>query len=97
MRSAAPKPVERLIEAFSRLPGIGPKTASRLTYFLLRAPESESLELAEALQEMRTQTRFCSICFNITSNDVDPCQICSDGSRDSSMICLVSLKDRIGY
>ena len=89
MRSAAPKPVERLIEAFARLPGIGPKTASRLTYFLLRAPEGESLELAAALQEMRTQTRFCSLCFNITSNDADPCLICSDAGRDSSKICLV--------
>lgn len=89
MRSAAPKPVERLIEAFARLPGIGPKTASRLTYFLLRAPEGESLELAEALQEMRTRTRFCSLCFNITSNDADPCLICSDAGRDSSQICLV--------
>lgn len=89
MRSAAPKPVERLIEAFARLPGIGPKTASRLTYFLLRAPEGESLELAEALREMRTHTRFCSLCFNITSNDADPCLICSDAGRDSSQICLV--------
>ncbi len=89
MRSAPPKPVERLIEAFARLPGIGPKTASRLTYFLLRAPEGESLELAEALREMRTHTRFCSLCFNITSNDADPCLICSDASRDSSKICLV--------
>ncbi len=89
MRSAAPKPVERLIEAFARLPGIGPKTASRLTYFLLRAPEGESLELAEALREMRTHTRFCSLCFNITSNDDDPCLICSDANRDSSKICLV--------
>ncbi len=89
MRSAAPKPVERLIEAFARLPGIGPKTASRLTYFLLRAPEGESLELAEALREMRTHTRFCSLCFNITSNDADPCLICSDAGRDSSKICLV--------
>ncbi len=89
MRSAAPKQVERLIEAFARLPGIGPKTASRLTYFLLRAPEGESLELAEALQEMRTHTRFCSLCFNITSNDADPCLICSDAGRDSSKICLV--------
>jgi recombination protein RecR len=89
VRSAAPKPVERLIEAFARLPGIGPKTASRLTYFLLRAPEGESLELAEALREMRTHTRFCSLCFNITSNDADPCLICSDANRDSSKICLV--------
>jgi recombination protein RecR len=87
VRSAAPKPVERLIEALARLPGIGPKTASRLTYFLLRAPEGESLELAEALREMRT--RFCSLCFNITSNDADPCLICSDAGRDSSKICLV--------
>ena len=89
MRSAAPKPVERLVEAFAHLRGIGPKTALRLTYFLLRAPEGESLELAEALQEMRTHTRFCSLCFNITSNDADPCLICSDAGRDSSKICLV--------
>lgn len=89
MNPAAPRPVIRLIEAFSRLPGVGPKTASRLTYYLLRAPEVESLELAEALREMRQGTRFCSRCFNITAAEIDPCVICSDGSRESSLICVV--------
>jgi recombination protein RecR len=89
VNTAAPRPVIRLIEAFSRLPGVGPKTASRLTYYLLRAPEVESLELAEALQEMRQETVFCSRCFNITSADMDPCAICRDESREIGMICVV--------
>jgi recombination protein RecR len=89
MSSRPPEPVERLIEAFARLPGIGPKTASRLAFFLLRAPEQESLELAEALKEMRTQTRLCSQCFNITTAGVDPCLLCSDPARDASILCVV--------
>jgi recombination protein RecR len=87
MTSAIPKPVERLIEAFARLPGIGPKTASRLTYFLLRAAEEESRELAEAVLAMRTGTRFCTNCFNITVDDL--CSVCVDEARDSTMICVV--------
>ncbi|MDF1499909.1 MAG: recombination mediator RecR [Anaerolineales bacterium] len=89
MNPAAPRQVTRLIEAFSRLPGVGPKTASRLTYYLLRAPEVESVELAEALIEMRQGTRLCSRCFNITSIDMDPCLICSDDGRESGSICVV--------
>jgi recombination protein RecR len=89
MRGAVPPSVQRLIEAFSRLPGIGPKTASRLTYYLLRAPESDALELSEALYEMRTATTFCSVCFNITSHDLNPCALCQDGSRDRKVICVV--------
>ena len=89
MNPAAPRPVIRLIEAFSRLPGIGPKTASRLTYYLLRAPEVESLELADALQEMRQGTRFCSRCFNITAAEMDPCGICSDENRERALVCVV--------
>jgi recombination protein RecR len=89
MNPAAPRPVIRLIEAFARLPGVGPKTASRLTYYLLRAPEVESLELAEALKEMRQGTRFCSVCFNITSMDRDPCAICSDDGRERDLVCVV--------
>lgn len=84
-----PRSVERLIEAFARLPGIGPKTASRLTYYLLRAPESESAQLAQALQALREQTTFCSRCFNITSRDQDPCLICRDGSRQVNLLCVV--------
>lgn len=89
MSSAIPRSVERLIEAFSRLPGIGPKTASRLTYHLLRVPASESQQLAQALQAVREETVFCSRCFNITSRDTDPCNICQDDSRHVSLLCVV--------
>jgi recombination protein RecR len=81
------EPVTNLIDAFSRLPGIGPKTASRLTYFLLRSDESLALDLAHALQELKAKTLFCSICHNIA--DQNPCAICSDAQRDQSMICVV--------
>lgn len=87
MSSAVPEPVNKLIEAFSRLPGIGPKTASRLTYFLLRAPDDVALGLADALRDMKAQTRFCSTCGNITVDD--PCAICSDTKRESSTIAVV--------
>jgi recombination protein RecR len=82
-----PRPVLRLIEAFSRLPGIGPKSASRLTYYLLRSQSDEATELAEALQELREHTQFCSVCFNITEEN--PCPICSSDERDRSVICVV--------
>ena len=87
MTASVPGPVERLVEAFARLPGIGTKTASRLTYYLLRVPEEESNELAEALQKMRAETRFCSICFNITVDD--PCLICQDERRERKLMCVV--------
>jgi recombination protein RecR len=85
--SAVPKPVARLIDEFSRLPGIGPKTASRLTYYLLRQAEEQSRALAEALVEMKARTRFCSVCFNITEDD--PCPICRDEARQNGQICVV--------
>ncbi len=81
------QPVARLIEAFARLPGIGPKTAQRLTFFLLRAPGEVSEELADALVQMKGSVIFCSICFNITADD--PCSICKDPHRDRSLICVV--------
>ena len=81
------EPVAKLIDEFSRLPGIGPKTASRLTFFLLRAPKEQSEALADALRELRERTTFCSICFNIT--EADPCAVCSDEKRDRSVICVV--------
>ena len=84
-----PRPVGRLIEAFARLPGIGPKTASRLTYYLFRAPESESRELAKALEEMHAGTSLCSVCFNITENDINPCAVCKDEGRESKIVCVV--------
>ena len=89
MSSALPRPVERLIEAFSRLPGIGPKTASRLAYHLLRAPEGESRELAQAVEAVRQGTVFCSRCFNITAREADPCAICQDASRQAGVLCVV--------
>ncbi len=82
-----PEPVNRLIEAFSALPGIGPKTASRLTYYLLRAPDALSLNLAEALAGLKAQTKLCSVCYNITVSD--PCPICSDLKRDQTTIAVV--------
>ena len=68
--TATPKAVNRLIEAFSRLPGIGPKTASRLTYYLLRSGKEEALELANALTELHQHTVLCSICCNISDQDL---------------------------
>ena len=86
---AVPEPLERLIEAFARLPGIGPKTASRLTYYLLRAPAFESEELARALGEMRQATSLCIQCYSITSKERNPCPICSAEGRSAQTICLV--------
>lgn len=87
MKGAVPEPVTKLIEAFSALPGIGPKTASRLTYYLLRAPEQLSLNLADALQNLKAQTMLCEMCFNITVES--PCPICSDSQRDHRKIAVV--------
>jgi len=81
------EPVARLIDEFSRLPGIGPKTASRLVFYLLRAPEEQAQSLAEALRQLRERITFCSVCFNIT--ETDPCAICTDDKRDRSVICVV--------
>lgn len=84
---ATVEPVARLIEQFARLPGIGPKTAQRLTYYLLRMPEQVSDDLAEAIRYMREAVRFCSVCFNIT--DAETCTICTSSHRDRSVICVV--------
>ena len=85
--SVMPKAVERLIEGLSRLPGIGPKTASRLTFYMLRVPQEQVLDLAEAVRELREQVIRCSICGNITESD--PCPICSSDARDHTLICVV--------
>jgi recombination protein RecR len=81
------EPVARLIESFARLPGIGPKTAQRLTYHLLRAPETEARTLAAALIAVREQVVFCERCFNISDRPV--CAICSDPGRDLARLCVV--------
>lgn len=82
-----PKSVQNLIEAFERLPGIGPKTAQRLTFYLLHAPIEEAQALADAAVQMKERTVLCSICFNI--GEEDPCSICSEESRDKSTIMIV--------
>lgn len=87
MSSAIPEPVTRLVEAFSRLPGVGPKTASRLTYYLLRASDDVSLGLAAALTNLKEQTQFCRVCFNITVDD--PCPICRSRQRETESIAVV--------
>lgn len=84
-----PEPLQNLIESFSRLPGIGPKTASRLAFYLLRAPEDLSLDLAEALQAIKTDTTNCQTCFNITMAGRIECEVCASPDRDQRLICVV--------
>lgn len=84
-----PEPIQNLINAFSRLPGIGPKTASRLTFFLLNAPGQLSTDLAQALQALKTETAYCQTCFNITEAGRVECEVCSADDREKSVICVV--------
>ncbi|MES1239493.1 MAG: recombination mediator RecR, partial [Chloroflexota bacterium] len=81
------EPVAKLIEAFNRLPGIGPKTAQRLTYHLLRAPEGEARALASALVAVREEVVFCERCFNISDQPL--CPICRNPNRDALRLCVV--------
>ena len=87
MPSLLIEPVARLIDAFARLPGIGPKTAQRLTYHMLRAPEADARALAEALIAVREQVVFCERCFNIS--DAELCPVCRDPARDATRLCVV--------
>ncbi|HET7875908.1 MAG TPA: recombination mediator RecR [Methylomirabilota bacterium] len=82
-----PEPVARLIEALQRLPGIGPKTAQRLTFFLLKRPSEEVAALADALGQLKSSIVHCTICFNVTEED--PCRICRDPQRDRRALCVV--------
>jgi len=81
------EPVARLVEAFARLPGIGPKTAQRLTYYVLRAPEQEARTLAAALVAVKEQVRLCERCFNFS--DAPLCSVCTDEARDQRRVCVV--------
>ena len=85
--AALVEPVARLIEAFARLPGIGPKTAQRLTYYLLRAPDAEARTLATALVAVRDEVVFCEQCFNISDGPL--CPVCLDPGRDDARLCVV--------
>lgn len=82
-----PEPIAKLIDAFSRLPGVGTKTAARLAFHVLRMKEEEVLDFAKALVNVKRNLQYCSVCCNIT--DVDPCKICSDKSRNAEIICVV--------
>jgi recombination protein RecR len=82
-----PKSIQNLIEAFERLPGIGPKTAERLTYYLLHAPIEQAQALAKSALEMKEKTKVCATCFNI--GEEDSCSICTDSLRDKGIIMVV--------
>ena len=84
-----PDPIQNLIFALERLPGIGPKTASRLAFYLLRTSDEVSGQLAEALTDIKTKVAFCQECFNITSAGRERCEICESGQRDGAVICVV--------
>jgi recombination protein RecR len=80
-------PLARLIDEFHKLPGIGPKSAQRLAYYLLRMPPAEAQALASAILDMKERVTFCSICQNVT--EIDPCRICSGDARERTVICVV--------
>lgn len=79
--------IEELINSLTKLPGIGRKTAQRLSFFILTMPEEDAKRLAKAITNLKEKARFCSVCFNIT--DADPCIICSDQSRDRTIVCII--------
>lgn len=85
--NSIPKPIQDLIQAFSQLPGIGPKTAQRLAMHLLTVSDSVARDLANALKDLKISTTFCSTCFHLTTEN--PCSICSDSYRDTSLLCVV--------
>ena len=82
-----PRSLRSLIESFEKLPGIGPKTAQRLAFYLLHVPQEQLDEFAESLQNLKKKTVLCSLCYNVAEKD--PCPVCLDQNRDKSMICIV--------
>lgn len=82
-----PKAIQNLIESFERLPGVGPKTAQRLTFYLLHVPQGELDKFSEAIASLKRNTVLCSICFTV--DEADPCSVCSDPRRDKTTICVV--------
>lgn len=82
-----PKSIRDLVEAFEKLPGIGPKTAQRLTFYLLHVPQLELDKFGQALTELKKKTKVCEICFNV--DEMSPCSICQDEKRDSRVVCVV--------
>ena len=88
MNSLLPENLEEVISQFSRLPGIGPRSAERLAFYLLKSPTDKSLQLSSALKEIKNGINFCRDCFMLTKNEL--CLICDDNSRDRTTICIVS-------
>jgi recombination protein RecR len=84
---AHPEPVQRLVEAFAQLPGIGRRTAERLAFHVLKSPRAEADRLAEAIAQVKSQVRHCGVCFNVT--DTDPCPICADTRREANVVMVV--------
>lgn len=82
-----PEPIAKLIDSFSKLPGIGPKTAARLAFYVLRMKDEDVVSFAKSLVNVKRNLSYCSVCCNIT--DTDPCRICADPNRDRSIICVV--------
>jgi len=89
MAAKYPEPMGRLIAEFTKMPGIGPKSAQRLAFYILQASDGEVRELIDALQETKKKVGYCSNCFNISVED--PCEICGDENRDRTKICVVAL------
>ncbi len=87
MSSAYTESLNKLIEEFGRLPGIGPKTAERLAFFILKTDAPEAMKLADAIRDVKTRIKRCKVCWNLSEEDV--CQICADPQRDQSLICVV--------
>ena len=84
-----PDPLQKLVLALERLPGIGPKTASRLAFYLLRSPDEVADDLASALQNLKRSISQCSVCFNFTLSGQELCEVCASSERDASLICVV--------
>ena len=82
-----PRSISKLIESFERLPGIGPKTAQRLTFYLLHVPQEQLESFAESLSNLKKNTVLCSLCFNVS--EADPCPICTDPTRNKSIVCVI--------
>ncbi|MHC4720673.1 MAG: recombination mediator RecR [Planctomycetota bacterium] len=87
MSTAYTKSLNRLIEEFGKLPGVGPKTAERLAFHILKAKAAEAMALAKAISDVKNKTKHCKICYNLSEGTI--CQICSDPRRDKSLICVV--------
>ena len=87
MPTALARPLARLIDELSKLPGVGPKTAQRLAYHILRSSSLDADSLAAAVRSVKTDLRYCSVCFNIA--ETDPCQLCSSDERDQTVVCVV--------